>query len=74
MEFIEKISQVTLDRAIREALFRKKEQIKCFEFLKRDVNYWCKYEDVQQEIPDLSRYHFKIVKEYITEELVKINS
>lgn len=74
MKFIEKIGQVTLDRAIQEALFRKKEQIKCFEYLVQDVNYWSSYEEVAKVLPNLSRYHFKAVKDYIKEELTKINS
>jgi hypothetical protein len=74
MKFIEKIGQVTLDRAIKEALFRKKEQIKCFDYLVQDVNYWSSYEEVAKVLPNLSRYHFKAVKDYIKEELTKINS
>lgn len=73
MEFVEKIERVSLDRAIREALFRRKEQIQCFDYLKKEMNYWSTYEEVA-EVINISRYHYKTVRDYITEELVKINS
>lgn len=68
VEFIDKIRQVTLDRAFNEMIFKKKEQIQCFEYLKLELNFWSTYEEVAKNI-NISRYHYKQVRDYIIEEL-----
>ena len=67
-----KITEVKkLDRAFREMLFKKKEQIKCFDYLTTDYNFWSTYEEITKEIA-ISRYHYKQVKDYIIDELNRI--
>lgn len=73
MKFIEKIDSVGIDRALKEMIFTDKSQIECFEFLIKDLNYFCTYNEVKKHI-QISRYFFKVVKDYITEELSKENS
>jgi hypothetical protein len=68
MNFIEKIKNVSIDRALAELIFTNKEQILCFEFLKEDYNYFLQYDEVAKKI-NISRYFYKIVKNYIKEEL-----
>lgn len=68
MNFIEKIQNVKIDRALAELIFSNKEQILCFEFLKKDYNYFLQYDVVSKHIK-ISRYFYKIVKNYIKEEL-----
>lgn len=68
----DKIKAVTLDRALKEMIFKKKEQILCFEYLQQDYNFWSSYKEVSNVI-DISQYHFKQVKDYIMEEMDKIN-
>jgi hypothetical protein len=70
MEVLEKLKNVTIDRALREVLFTKKSQIKCFEWLIKDLNYFSTYNEVKDVI-DITRYHYTIVKNYIKEELSK---
>lgn len=70
MNFIEKIENVKIDRALSELIFSTKEQILCFEFLTKDYNYFLSYEEVYKQVK-ISRYFFKTVKSYIKEELVK---
>lgn len=70
MNFIEKIENVKIDRALSELIFSNKEQIICFEYLKKDYNYFLTYDEVSKKI-NISRYFFKIVKNYIKEELTK---
>ena len=72
MEFIKKINEVKIDRALREMLFTSKEQVQCFEFLIKDLNYFSTYEEVNKIVP-ISRYYFKIVHKYIKDELTKLN-
>ena len=62
------LSQVKIDRALHELLFNCAEQIECYEYLTTDLNYFKKYEDVKAHIP-ISRYNYKKVKDYITDEL-----
>lgn len=68
MEFTNKIKNVKIDRALADLIFSNKEQILCFEFLKQDYNYFLSYDEVSKHIK-ISRYFFKIVKNYIKEEL-----
>lgn len=70
MNFIQKIENVKIDRALSELIFSTKEQILCFEYLIQDYNYFLSYEEVLKEVK-ISRYYFKAVKNYIKEELVK---
>ena len=72
MNFIQKIENVKIDRALSELIFSTKEQIICFEYLTKEYNYFLPFEDVQKEIK-ISRYYYKAVKNYIKEELVKTN-
>lgn len=72
MEFSQKIKNVTIDRALRELIFTSKEQIICFEFLKKDYNYFLNYDEVSKHM-NISRYFFKSVKNYIKEELTESN-
>lgn len=68
MEFTNKIKNVKIDRALADLIFSNKEQILCFEFLKQDYNYFLSYDEVSKHIK-ISRYFYKIVKNYIKEEL-----
>ena len=68
----DRIKAVTLDRALKEMIFKKKEQIQCFEYLQEDYNFWSTYKEVSKHI-DISQYHFKQVKDYIMEEIDKKN-
>jgi hypothetical protein len=68
MEFTNKIKNVKIDRALADLIFSNKEQILCFEFLKQDYNYFLSYDEVSKQIK-ISRYFYKIVKNYIKEEL-----
>lgn len=68
----DKIKAVTLDRALKEMIFKKKEQIICFEYLQQDYNFWSSYKEVSKVV-DISQYHFKQVKDYIMEEIDKKN-
>lgn len=68
----DRIKAVTLDRALKEMIFKKKEQIQCFEYLQEDYNFWSSYKEVSKVI-DISQYHFKQVKDYIMEEIDKKN-
>jgi hypothetical protein len=72
MEFSQKIKNVTIDRALKELIFTSKEQIICFEFLKKDYNYFLNYDEVSKHM-NISRYFFKSVKNYIKEELTESN-
>ena len=65
------IEQVKIDRALNELLFSCPEQIKVFEYLTTDLNYFCTFNEVAKVIP-ISRYNFNKVKNYITEELQNI--
>lgn len=62
------LSQIKIDRALKELLFNCPEQIECYEYLVTDLNYFKKYDDIKTVIP-ISRYNYKKVKDYITEEL-----
>lgn len=68
MEFTNKIKNVKIDRALADLIFSNKEQILCFEFLKQEYNYFLSYDEVSKHIK-ISRYFYKIVKNYIKEEL-----
>lgn len=68
MNFIEKIKNVKIDRALSELIFTNKEQIICFEFLTKEYNYFLQYDEVAENVK-ISRYFYKIVKKYIKEEL-----
>lgn len=68
MNFIEKIKNVKIDRALSELIFTNKEQIICFEFLTKEYNYFLQYDEVAENVK-ISRYFYKIVKNYIKEEL-----
>ena len=65
------LHQVKIDRALRQLTFSCPEQIECFYFLTKDLNYFLKFNDVQAQIK-ISRYNYNKVKEYIQEELQKI--
>lgn len=65
---LDKIHKVTIDRALRELIFNSVQEIKLFNYLITDLNFWLTYEQVNQQIP-ISRYYFKRVKEYILEEV-----
>ena len=43
MQFIEKIGDVKIDRALKQMLFTQKCQIECFEFLVKDFNYFATF-------------------------------
>ena len=73
MKFIEKIDSINVDRALKEMLFTDKSQIECFVFLVKDLNYFCTFSEVKKHI-NISRYLYKVVKDYITEELSKENN
>lgn len=70
MEMTNQLERITIDRALKEMLFSQKCQIECFEFLKKDLNYFSTYEEVKKHIK-ISRYLYKVVKRYIREELLK---
>ena len=65
------LHQVKIDRALRQLAFSCPEQIECFYFLTKDLNYFLKFNDVQAQIK-ISRYNYNKVKDYIQEELQKI--
>ena len=65
------LQKVKIDRALRELLFSCPEQVECFYFLIKDLNYFYRFDDVQKEIK-ISRYNYRKVKEYIQEELKRI--
>lgn len=67
-QMIDKIHQVTIDRALRELIFKSEGEIKLFNFLIKDLNFWKTYEQVNKQIP-ISRYFFNRVREYILEEV-----
>lgn len=68
MKFIEKIGEVKIDRALKEMIFSSKSQIECFEFLVKDFNYFATFDEVKANV-NITRYYYKIVKNYIQEEL-----
>lgn len=72
MTLLEKIEKVNIDRALSEMIFKNKAQILCFEFMKKDLNFFSTYEEVNKEIV-ISRYFYKTVKKYILEEIEKID-
>lgn len=72
MALLEKIEKVNIDRALSEMIFKNKAQILCFEFMKKDLNFFSTYEEVNKEIV-ISRYFYKTVKKYILEEIEKID-
>lgn len=65
------LHQIKIDRALRQLVFSCPEQIECFYFLTKDLNYFLKFNDVQTKIK-ISRYNYNKVKDYIQEELQKI--
>ena len=67
-QMIDKIHKVTIDRALRELIFKSEGEIKLFDFLIKDLNFWKTYEQVNKQIP-ISRYFFNRVREYILEEV-----
>lgn len=71
MEVLKKLNKVTMDRALKELIFNHKSQILCFEYLKKDLNLFCTYDEVNKEIP-ITRYYYKIVKQYILDELKNV--
>lgn len=72
MEFIKRIDEVTINRALKEMLFTDKSQIKCFEFMIKDFNYFCTFDEINKHVK-ITRYYYKIVKDYIHDELTKLN-
>lgn len=70
MEQLAQIEKITIDRALKEMIFTQKCQIECFEFLKKDLNFFATYEEVKEKIK-ISRYLYIVVKKYIKEELAK---
>jgi hypothetical protein len=62
------LSRVKIDRALRELLFTCPEQVELFDYLITDLNFFCKYDDVKTCF-NISRYHYKKVKDYIQDEL-----
>ena len=62
------LAQVKIDRALREFLFSCPAQVKLFDYLITDLNFFNKFDDVKKVIP-ISRYHYNKVKIYIQEEL-----
>lgn len=71
LKMIDKIHQVTIDRALKELIFKSENEIRLFDFLIKDLNFWKTYEQVNKQIP-ISRYFFNRVREYILEEVEKI--
>lgn len=72
MEFVKRIDEVTIDRALKEMLFTDKSQIECFEFMVKDFNYFCTFDEINKHVK-ITRYYYKIVKDYIHDELIKLN-
>lgn len=68
LKMIDKIHKVTIDRALRELIFKSENEIRLFNFLIKDLNFWKTYEQVTKQIP-ISRYFFNRVREYILEEV-----
>lgn len=62
------LSRVKIDRALRELLFTCPEQVELFDYLITDLNFFCKYDDIKTRF-NISRYHYKKVKDYIQDEL-----
>jgi hypothetical protein len=62
------LENITIDRALAELRFTRPEQIECFTYLTTDLNYFKKYDEIKTHC-NISRYQYKIVKNYITEEL-----
>lgn len=62
------LEKVKIDRAIAEFRFNCPQEVLCFDFLVKDLNYFRKYEEVKKEL-GISRHHYKKVKEFIAEEI-----
>lgn len=67
----ELIERVKIDRALRELLFTCPVQVELFYFLIEDLNYFWKYDEIKQKF-NISRYNYKKVKEYIQDELNRL--
>jgi hypothetical protein len=68
MQMTNRLEKVTIDRALKEMIFTQKSQIECFEFLKKDLNYFATFEEVRKNV-DITRYLYRVVKKYIREEI-----
>lgn len=68
MQMTNRLEKVTIDRALKEMIFTQKCQIECFEFLKKDLNYFATFEEVRKHV-DITRYLYRVVKKYIREEI-----
>lgn len=71
MNILQKIEKITIDRALNEMIFKDKNQIACFNYLKEDCNWFAPLSEIQKVVP-ISRYYYKAVKEYMMEEIQKI--
>ena len=71
MQFIEKIGDVKIDRALKQMLFTQKCQIECFEFLVKDFNYFATFQQVKKQVK-ITRYLYNVVKSYIRQQLTRM--
>ena len=72
MNILNKLEKITIDRALNDMIFTDRCQIETFNYLKKDVNWFATWGEVNKIIP-ISRYFFRIVKKYMLEECEKIN-
>lgn len=68
IQMTNRLEKVTIDRALKEMIFTQKNQIECFEFLKKDLNYFATFEEIRKHV-DITRYLYRVVKKYIREEI-----
>jgi len=73
MDVIAKIHEVTLEKALRNFIFKSETEVKIFEFMKKDINFFKKFNDVKKVIPSATRYYYKNVKNYILSEIEEKN-
>lgn len=69
MDIIAKINGVTLENALRNFIFKSDTEVKIFEFMKKDINFFKKFNDVKKVVPTATRYYYKNVKKYILSEI-----
>ena len=72
MNILNKLEKITIVRALNDMIFTDRCQIETFNYLKKDVNWFATWGEVNKIIP-ISRYFFRIVKKYMLEECEKIN-
>lgn len=65
---LDKIHSVTPDKALKEQYFSTFKELELFSFLIKDTNYFLKYNEVNKQFP-ISRYFYKRVRDYISENL-----